>query len=98
MASRFVLARFVPVGGRGGEAGSDLEQRSGSAACSRILRPGAEGRRLRAQRRVVRRRGTLCSRAPRWGAAGRDGAAAPAVRARGRRGCSPRGVSGLCQL
>lgn len=98
VVSRFVLARFVPVGGRGGEAGSDLKPRSGSAACSRILRPGGEGRRLRAQRSIVRRRGTPCSRAPRRGAAGRDGAAAPAVRARGRRGWSPRGVSRLCQL
>lgn len=85
-------------GGRGGEAGGDLEPWSGSAACSRILRPGGAGRRLRAQRRVVRRRGTLCSRALRRGAAGLDGAAAPAVRARGRRGWSPRGVSRLYKL
>lgn len=54
--SRFGLARFVPVRGLGGEEGGDPNQRSGSAACSRILRPGGEGRRLRAQRRVVRRR------------------------------------------
>lgn len=45
---RFVLAR--------GRSRDDPEPRSGRAACSSILRPSSQGRHLRAQRRVVRRR------------------------------------------
>lgn len=47
------FARFVSARRRGG---GDPEPRSGRAPCWRILRPSSEGRRLRAQRRVVRRR------------------------------------------
>lgn len=48
-----VFFRFVPARGR---SGGNPEPRSGRAACSRILRPSSQGRRLRTQRRVVRRR------------------------------------------
>lgn len=78
---------------------------SGRAACSRILRPGAGGVAARAAERSAPARGESCLRAPGWGVAGRGPpvqrcgrAAARAVRARGRRGWSPRGVSRLCQL
>ena len=62
---------------------------------------GGEGRRLRAQRRVVRRRAVSLvlqhSGGVHWGgvprAVVRGGAAAQAVRARGRRVWSPRGAS-----
>lgn len=47
------FTRFVSARRRGG---GDTEPRSGRAPCWRILRPSSEGRRLRAQRRVVRRR------------------------------------------
>lgn len=51
--SRVVFFRFVRARGR---SERNPEPRSGRAACSCILRPSGEGRRLRAQQRIVRRR------------------------------------------
>lgn len=95
MFFRFVRAR--------GRSERNPEPRSGRAACSCILRPSGEGRRLRAQQRIVRRRvvrehrgGGATGRGPACSGAGQ--CSDLAVRARGQRGWSPRGVSRLSAL
>lgn len=88
--------------------GVGLATRTQEVGGPRVSRPSGEGRRLRAQRRPVRRRAASPGLwSPKRGAAGRgrapsavlrDGAEAWAVGARGRREWSLRGVRRLCHL
>lgn len=78
---------------RGGRAGNDPGPGCGRASCSRIWRPRGEGRRLRAQRKVLRRRAlSPFSERRGGGQRGRTVWWPGAVRVRGPRGWSPRGV------
>lgn len=88
--------------------GVGLATRTQEVGGPRVSRPSGEGRRLRAQRRPVRRRAASPGLwSPKRGAAGRgrapsavlrDGAEAWAVGARGRREWSLGGVRRLCHL
>lgn len=83
---------------RGGRAGNDPEPGCGRASCSRIWRPRGEGRRLRAQRKVVRRRAlSPFSERGGWGQWGRAVRWPGAVRVRGRGDGAPEALSGFCQ-